>query len=416
MGAWARLKSLAIVRQEKLFGAQEIQRFNRDADETIAWITEKDTLLSSDDYGKDLASVQTLQRKHEGVERDLAALEDKVLTLAQESTRLCNIHPEHAEQITAKHEEIKNNWEQLIAKAKERKQKLDESYFLHRFLADYRDLTSWVSDVKQVIGADELAKDVNGAEALLERHAEHKSEIDAREDSFRATAEAGQMLLDSGHYASEEVKEKLVILAEEKTTLLQLWEERRILYEQCMDLQLFYRDAEQADTWMAKQEAFLDNQDLGDSLDSVEAMMKKHEDFEKSLAAQEEKIKALDEFATKLIEGKHYAADDVAQKRALLLERRSALLDKSAQRKSMLQDSFNYQQFDRDCDETKGWINEKLKVATDDSYLDPTNLNGKVQKHQNFEQELNANKSRIDEVLESGEELKETGHVQSERI
>ena len=118
--------------------------------------------------------------------------------------------------------------------------------------------------MKQVIGADELAKDVNGAEALLERHAEHKSEIDAREDSFRATAEAGQMLLDSGHYASEEVKEKLVILAEEKTTLLQLWEERRILYEQCMDLQLFYRDAEQADTWMAKQEAFLDNQDLGD--------------------------------------------------------------------------------------------------------------------------------------------------------
>jgi hypothetical protein len=45
-------------------------------------------------------------------------------------------------------------------------------------------------------------------------------------------------------------------------------------------------------------------------------------------------------------------------------------------------------------------------VATDDSYLDPTNLNGKVQKHQNFEQELNANKLRIDEVLESGEELK----------
>lgn len=33
------------------------------------------------------------------------------------------------------------------------------------------------------------------------------------------------------------------------------------------------------------------NEDLGDSLDSVEALIKKHEDFEKSLAAQEEKIK-----------------------------------------------------------------------------------------------------------------------------
>ena len=32
-----------------LFGAHEIQRFNRDADETVAWITEKDVVLSSDE-------------------------------------------------------------------------------------------------------------------------------------------------------------------------------------------------------------------------------------------------------------------------------------------------------------------------------------------------------------------------------
>ncbi|CAG0895460.1 unnamed protein product [Darwinula stevensoni] len=327
--SWQQLKQLSLMRQEKLFGAHEIQRFNRDADETIAWITEKDAMLSSDDFGRDLASVQTLQA---------------------------------------------------------------------------------------IISADELAKDVAGAEALLERHQEHKGEVDAREDSFRATAEAGQELLDKEHYASEEVKEKLILLANEKTSLLSLWEERRILYEQCMDLQLFYRDTEQADTWMAKQEAFLANTDLGDSLDSVEALIKKHEDFEKSLAAQEEKIKALDEFATKLIEGQHYAADDVAQRRAMLLERRSALLEKSAARRVMLMDSFRLQQFERDCDETKGWINEKLKVAQDDSYLDPTNLNGKVQKHQNFEQELNANRSRLEEITSTGHELIEADHYASDRI
>ncbi|CAB4055755.1 SPTA [Lepeophtheirus salmonis] len=339
--AWARLKKLANGRKEKLFGAHEIQRFNRDADETIAWITEKDAVLSSDDYGKGLASVQALQRKHEGVERDLAALEDKVLTLGQEADRLCQIHPEHAEQIKAKHQEISKKLGAV-------------------------DLTSWINDMQAVIEADELAKDVNGAEALLESHAEHKSEIDVREDSFRATAEA-------------EIPSKQI----------RGWE---------------------------KQEAFLTNKDLGDSLDSVEAMIKKHEDFEKSLAAQEEKIKALDEFATKLIKGQHYAADEVAQKRALLLERRALLLEKSAQRKAMLHDSLCFQQFDRDADETKGWINEKLKVATDDSYLDPTNLNGKVQKHQNFEVELNANKSRFEDLINTGEKLIESDHVMSSQI
>lgn len=36
-----------------------------------------------------------------------------------------------------------------------------------------------------------------------------QGEIDAHEDSFRATDEAGQALLNTGHYASEEVKEKV---------------------------------------------------------------------------------------------------------------------------------------------------------------------------------------------------------------
>lgn len=65
--AWQKLKQMALMRQDKLYGAHEIQRFNRDADETVAWIAEKDVVLSSDDYGRDLASVQTLQRKHEGM-------------------------------------------------------------------------------------------------------------------------------------------------------------------------------------------------------------------------------------------------------------------------------------------------------------------------------------------------------------
>ena len=148
--AWANLKAMAIAKQEKLFGAQEIQRFNRDADETITWITEKDVLISSE-YGKDLASVQTLQRKHETLERDLAALEDKVRALTAEAERLQTIHMEHSQDIQSKHEEIKSCWETLISKAKEHRQKLDESYFLHRFLSDYRDLTSWINDTKAVI-------------------------------------------------------------------------------------------------------------------------------------------------------------------------------------------------------------------------------------------------------------------------
>jgi len=414
--AWQRLRQLSLLRQDRLFGAHEIQRFNRDADETISWIQEKDVILSTDDNGRDLASVQALQRKHEGVERDLAALEEKVSTLTTEADRLKDIHKDQAGQIEEKQTEIAENWQKLKTKATERRTRLDDSYYLQRFLADFRDLISWMSDMKAIISADDLAKDVSGAEALLDRHNEHKGEIDAREDSFQSTSKAGTRLVESNHFAADEVKDKLASLSAEKSGLLELWEERRVLYEQCMDLQLFLRDTEQADAWVTKQEAFLVNTDLGDSLDSVEALLKKHGDFEKSLAAQEEKIKALDDFATKLIESEHYASEDVAARRDQLLARRNALYETSAERRYMLEQSNEFQIFERDCDETKGWINEKLKTASDENYLDPTNLQTKLQKHQNFEAEIDANKNRIDSIRTTGQALIDKDHYAKEPI
>ncbi|KAH0505287.1 Spectrin alpha chain, non-erythrocytic 1 [Microtus ochrogaster] len=414
--AWQRLKGLALQRQGKLFGAAEVQRFNRDVDETIGWIKEKEQLMASDDFGRDLASVQALLRKHEGLERDLAALEDKVKALCAEADRLQQSHPLSANQIQVKREELITNWEQIRTLAAERHGRLDDSYRLQRFLADFRDLTSWVTEMKALINADELANDVAGAEALLDRHQEHKGEIDAHEDSFKSADESGQALLAAGHYASDEVREKLSILSEERTTLLELWELRRQQYEQCMDLQLFYRDTEQVDNWMSKQEAFLLNEDLGDSLDSVEALLKKHEDFEKSLSAQEEKITALDEFATKLIQNNHYAMEDVATRRDALLSRRNALHERAMHRRAQLADSFHLQQFFRDSDELKSWVNEKMKTATDEAYKDPSNLQGKVQKHQAFEAELSANQSRIDALEKAGQKLIDVDHYAKEEV
>uniref|UniRef100_A0A674EFG1 Spectrin alpha, non-erythrocytic 1 n=1 Tax=Salmo trutta TaxID=8032 RepID=A0A674EFG1_SALTR len=414
--AWQRLKGLAQQRQGRLFGAAEVQRFNRDVDETISWIKEKEQLMASDDFGRDLASVQALLRKHEGLERDLAALEDKVNTLGVEAERLQQTHPQNASQIHLKRDELITNWEQIRTLAAERHAHLNDSYRLQRYTADFRDLTSWVTEMKALINADELANDVAGAEALLDRHQEHKGEIDAHEDSFKATDEAGQALLNTGHYALEEVKEKLGVLTEEKESLLELWEVRRQQYEQCMDLQLFYRDTEQVDNWMSKQEAFLLNEDLGDSLDSVEALLKKHEDFEKSLSAQEEKITALDEFATKLIQNNHYAKEDVATRRDALLSRRNALHERAQSRRAALEDSFHLQQFFRDSDELKSWINEKMKTATDEAYKDPSNLQGKVQKHQAFEAELSANQSRIDALQKSGQELLDGKHYAADEV
>lgn len=79
-------------------------------------------------------------------------------------------HPDTAEQIYNKQREINEEWTQLTVKANSRKEKLLDSYDLQKFLADYRDLMSWINSMMGLVSSDELATDVTGAEALLERH------------------------------------------------------------------------------------------------------------------------------------------------------------------------------------------------------------------------------------------------------
>ena len=79
-------------------------------------------------------------------------------------------HPESAEQTRAKQEEINELWTQLTAKANNRKEKLLDSYDLQRFLNDHRDLMAWMNSMLGLVTSTELANDVTGSEALIERH------------------------------------------------------------------------------------------------------------------------------------------------------------------------------------------------------------------------------------------------------
>ena len=58
-----------------------------------------------------------------------------------------------------------------------------------------------------------------------------------------------------------------------------------------------------------------------DNLDSVEALIKKHEDFEKTLDAQEDKMNSVDLVANKLMASGHYAAIAIANRRDSVLQR-----------------------------------------------------------------------------------------------
>ncbi|XP_045697382.1 spectrin alpha chain, erythrocytic 1 [Phyllostomus hastatus] len=414
--AWERLHGLALQRRKTLSNAADLQRFKRDVTEAIQWIKEKEPQLTSEDYGKDLVSSEALFHSHKGLERNLAVMDDKVKELYAKADKLKLSHPSDAPQIQQMKEDLVSNWERIRALATRRYAKLQASFWYQRFLSDYDELSGWMKEKTALINADELPTDVTGGEALLDRHQQHKHEIDSYDDRFQSADETGQALLDVRHEASDEIWEKMEILANNWAALLKLWDKRQHQYEQCLDLHLFYRDSEQVDSWMSRQEDFLENEDLGNSLGSVETLLQKHDDFEEAFTAQQEKITTLDKTATRLIGNNHYDSENIAALRDGLLARRDALRERAATRRRLLEDSLCLQQLYQDSDDLKNWINKKKKLADDEDYKDTQNLKSRVQKQQVFEEELAANEILLNNLEKTGQEMIEGGHYASDSV
>lgn len=65
-----------------------------------------------------------------------------------------------------------------------------------------------------------------------------------------------------------------------------------------LEVYQFARDAAVAEAWLLAQEPYLLSTELGHTIDDVENLIKKHEAFEKSAAAQEERFSALERLTT----------------------------------------------------------------------------------------------------------------------
>merc|ERR1712051_673652 len=124
------------------------------------------------------------------------------------------------------------------------------------------------------------------------------AEIDARADNFNDCITLGKELLNRSHYASNEIKEKLLELTNMQNEMLHRWEERWEHLQLILEVYQFARDAAVAEAWLMAQDPYLKSEELGQTIDEVENLIKKHEAFEKAAAAQEERFAALERLTT----------------------------------------------------------------------------------------------------------------------
>ncbi|XP_055390536.1 spectrin beta chain isoform X2 [Condylostylus longicornis] len=312
------LLELIETRKQMLEASRELHKFFHDCKDVLSRIIEKQHGVS-DELGRDAGSVSALQRKHNNFMQDLMTLFSQVQQIQEESAKLQKCYAgDKAKEITNREQEVLNAWANLQGMCELRKAKLADTGDLFRFFNMVRTLMLWMEDVVRQMNTTEKPRDVSGVELLMNNHQSLKAEIDTREDNFSVCLALGKELLARNHYASADIKDRLLQLTNSRNALLHRWEERWENLQLILEVYQFARDAAVAEAWLIAQEPYLMSTELGHTIDEVENLIKKHEAFEKSAAAQEERFSALERLTTfelKELKRRQEAAEEAERQR-----------------------------------------------------------------------------------------------------
>lgn len=323
------------------------------------WLGEVESLLTSEDAGKDLASVQNLMKKQQLVEADIQAHEDRIKDMNTQADSLVESGQFDSAGIQEKRQSINERYERIRNLAAHRQARLNEALTLHQFFRDIADEESWIKEKKLLVGSDDYGRDMTGVQNLKKKHKRLEAELGSHEPAIQAVQEAGEKLMDVSNLGVPEIEQRLSALNKAWAELKGLAATRGQKLDESLIYQQFLAKVEEEEAWITEKQQLLSVDDYGDSMAAVQGLLKKHDAFETDFAAHRDRCQDICENGQSLVESNNHHADSIRQRCAMLQNKLENLSGLAARRKAALLDNSAYLQFMWKADVVESWIADK---------------------------------------------------------
>lgn len=198
--AWERLekseheRELALreelIRQEKL--EQLAARFNRKASMRETWLSENQRLVSQDNFGFDLAAVEAAAKKHEAIETDIFAYEERVQAVVAVSQELQAENYHDIDRINARKDNVLRLWNYLLELLRARRMRLELALQLQQSFQEMIYILDSMEEIKKRLMTDDFGKHLMGVEDLLQKHSLVEADINVLGERVKAVVAHSQ--------------------------------------------------------------------------------------------------------------------------------------------------------------------------------------------------------------------------------
>ncbi|XP_010292587.1 PREDICTED: spectrin beta chain, non-erythrocytic 1 [Phaethon lepturus] len=411
------LCQLAAERRARLEESRRLWKFFWEMAEEEGWIREKEQILSSDDYGKDLTSVVRLLSKHKAFEDEMSGRSGHFQQAIKEGEDM--IAEEHfgSEKIRERIKDIREQWANLEQLSAIRKKRLEEASLLHQFQADADDIDAWMLDILKIVSSNDVGHDEYSTQSLVKKHKDVAEEIASYRPTIDSLHEQAKALPQE-HAGSPDVQGRLSGIEERYKEVAELTRLRKQALQDTLALYKMFSEADACELWIDEKEKWLNNMQIPEKLEDLEVIQHRFESLEPEMNNQASRVAVVNQIARQLMHSGHPSEKEIKAQQDKLNTRWSQFRELVDRKKDALLSALSIQNYHLECNETKSWIREKTKVieSTQDLGNDLAGVMALQRKLTGMERDLVAIEAKLSDLQKEAEKLESEHPDQAQAI
>ncbi|KAG7464539.1 hypothetical protein MATL_G00166650 [Megalops atlanticus] len=410
---WEELEAATQTKAQCLFDANRAELFTQSCSALDGWVKNLSTQLQSDDYGKDLTSVNILLKKHQMLEhqmevreKEVQALKSQALALSQEDAGLV--------EVDSQQRSVADSFAHLKEPLSQRHQRLMASKEAHQFKRDLEDEILWVKEKMPLATSTDHGKDLPSVQLLIKKNQTLQKEIQGHQPRIDDIQAHGRSMRP-GEEGAEALEGRLAELRQSWDQLIAETDKRHTRLLEANRAQQFYADAAEAEAWMGEQELHMMSEEKAKDEQSAMVMVKKHQTVEQALEDYAQTIHQLANSSRLMVTNEHPESERITLRQAQVDKLYAGLKDLAEERRGRLQERLRLMQLKREVDDLEQWISEREVVAGShelgQDYEHVTMLRDKFRE---FARDTsNIGQERVDAVNALADDLIESGHPEN---
>ncbi|KAF4101711.1 hypothetical protein G5714_018143 [Onychostoma macrolepis] len=297
---WKRLEDQATQRLCNLQEALDFFQFSTETDDLLAWLQDAYRLVSSEDFGHDEYSTQSLLKKHRGVRESIDKHRTQVVGLRKHMVAL-PMHYRELDEVRARMAETEQLYAEVAEVAVLRQQWLHDALAVYRMFSEVNACEVWIDEKEQWMNRMEVPERLEDVEVIAHRFESLDQEMNSLMGRILDVNQIVQQLLDSGHPSSTEVRGCQDHLNSRWNRIVELVEQKKDHLDSILRIQNYLLECTEIKSQIQDKRKAIDaTQYVGSDLGSVLALQRRLSTMEGALTVLEPKLLHLQEEAEEL--------------------------------------------------------------------------------------------------------------------